>query len=360
MIIPKRYWYAPETIMKQIIIIVAAVSASLAGDFGSRDSLHAQVWAGAQISYQKPAGVKGLESGMVDVSLAHWFTDAVSCRLYLRATPSLDAPLVEEATLGYRHGRFAVKAGMLSTHVGRAALYKPFSVFNRFTRTSVVWDSYGFGLDLGGEIGPMRLSGAATLNGRENGAAYLLWSAVDNPTVCERVLVGIQTAELDNQDNSLTVGDDFTLSTRPFGFHAALKYTAYQGAGNPTMKPGRDIQVLGEARMFRASPFTLSAGAFYENYERGYLFVSSPATLLRYSFESALCGLDAQYMANSWLGFHAGYEFQYNAGTASHVPEAGVTFVPVADKTLIRVGWESTIRGVATIHRVTGIVWFEY
>jgi hypothetical protein len=353
---------SPERIrVKHLFLLLIIAASCFAGDNTSLpDSIHAQLWAGAQVSDQAPAGVKGTESGMLDASMAHWFSDAVFCRLYVRGTPSFQTPFVEEASLGYRHADFLAKAGMLSTHVGRAMLYKPFSVFNQFTRTSVAWDSYGFGFGLDAGLGAMRLSGAATFNTRENGAAHVMWTAVNNSSVCERVLAGIQTANLDNGDNDLTLGDDFTLSLKPFDLHAAAQYTVYQGYGNPTIKPGRLIEGFLEARLVPITPLTLSAEVFYENLEKGYLFVSSPANQLQYLFESVLCGIDAQYMPIAWLGMYAGYEYQRNGSAGMHVPQAGIALVPFARQTLLRVGWESDILGSAAIHRAVGVLWFEY
>ncbi len=319
--------------------------AGCAGAACPPDSVHAQLWAGAQVSSQPAAGLKSDESGMLDAWMTHSFTDAVFCRLYIRGTPSLQTPLIEEASLGYRIGGFSARAGMLSTHVGRALLYKPFSVFNQFTRTSVVWDSYGFGLGADAGMGGMRLSGAATVNTRENGAAHVVWTAVDNALVCERALVGFQSANLDNQDNSLTAGDDITLFLPRLSMHAAAAYTAYQGYGNPTIKPGSLWEAFGEARYAPVDKIALSCMAFYENLSKGYLFVGAPSTVLTYKYQSILCGIDAQYMALPWLGGYAGYEYQQNQGTTMSVPQAGIALVPVPQKTLVRFGWESAVTG---------------
>jgi hypothetical protein len=324
------------------------------------DTVHAEVWGGALVSDQPPSGLKGSESGLLDAWASHSFTDAVSCRLYIRGTPSFATPFVEEASLGYRREGFTAKAGFLSTHLGRAELYKPFSVFNRFTRTSAVWDSYGFGFCLYGRPGGMGLGGAATINNRENGCAHVLWTAGNNTFVCNRAFVGIQTSNLDNQDNSLTVGDDFTLALRTFSAHVSAGYTAYQGYGNPTIKPGNQFEVFGEAKFAPLSRLSLCAMAFYEDYKKGYLFVSTPSTTLEYSLQTLLCGLDAQYMAMPWLGLYGGYEYQQSMNTGSHIPEIGVAVVPVADRTLIRVGWESTIIGAAHLNRIAAILWFVY
>jgi hypothetical protein len=346
--------------MKLLISVLVLAAVVFANDPSPPDSMHAQVWAGAQISDQPAAGLKGEESGMVDAWMTHAFTDAVFCRLYLRATPTFATPVVEEASLGYRHANFTAKAGMLSTHVGRALLYKPFSVFNQFTRTSVVWDSYGFGASVDAGFGAMGLSGAATMNGRENGAAHVMWTAVNNALVCERVLAGIQTANLYNQDNNLTVGDDFTLSFAPLDVHVAAQYSAYQGYGNPTIKPGHLVEAFGEARLVPIAQVSLSAMVFYENFDKGYLFVNNPSQNLEYSFQSLLCGIDAQYMPISWLGVYGGYEYQQDITIGTHAPEAGIAIEPVHNRTMVRVGWQSTIVGKAATHRASGIVWFEY
>jgi hypothetical protein len=320
-----------------------------AAEFSMPESLHVQFWGGAQISNQKPAGLKGNESGIIDAWITHFLAaDAVFCTVYLKGTRDFPTPFIEEASLGYRRNDFTARAGMLSTHIGRASLYKPFSVFNQFTRTSVIWDSYGFGLALDQRFGAMGLGGAATMNSRENGAAHVLWTAIDNAAVTERALVGIQTGELDNQDNSLTIGNDLTATLSPFGLHVAAKYTAYQGYGNPTIKPGRLFELFGEARVVPVSPLTISGMLYYKDFKKAY------------SFHSLLCGLDAQYLLLRWLGMYAGYEYMRSMTVGSHIPSVGVAIVPVSNRALVRCGWESTITGVANLNRIIALVWFVY
>jgi hypothetical protein len=312
------------------------------------DLLHFQLWAGGQITDQTPAGLKGSESGIIDAWLSHSLTDEVFCTVFLKGTQDFSTPFIEEASLGYRRNGFTGRAGMLTTHVGRASLYKPFSVFNRFTRTSVIWDSYGFGLALDQRLGAMGLSGAATMNTRENGAAHVLWTALDKSTVTERVLVGIQTGELQTQDNSITVGNDLSVTFAPLEAHVALKYSAYQGYGNPTMKPGHLAEVFSEARIVPVSSFILSGMFYYKDFSKSY------------SFHSLLGGLDAQYMMLCWLGMYAGYEYQKNNNTGSHVPQVGMAIIPAEGHTMCRIGAESTITGQAYLNRITALLWFAF
>ncbi len=346
--------------MRFFVVLIALAIGARAAVLGLPDTLHAQVWGGALVSDQASSGLKSSESGLIDAWATHSFTDAIFCRLYVRGTPSFSTPFVEEASLGYSVASFAAKAGFLSTHIGRADLYKPFSVFNQFTRTSAVWDSYGFGFGVDAGLGSMAIAGAATINTNENGAADVLWTAVHNPAVCNRVLVGIQTANLQNQDNSLTAGDDFTLDIPTFRAHVSAGYTAYQGYGNPTIKPGNQFEVFGEAKYVPLARLSLSALGFYEDYRKGYLFVSTPSATLEYSLQTLQCGLDVQYLAIKWFGVYAGLEYQQSMNVGSQIPEAGIAIVPAADRTLIRVGWESTITGSAYLNRVAAIVWFVY
>ena len=330
-----------------IIIIFSAVVFSLYA-FTLPDSLHVQAWAGAWISLQQPAGLKAYEAGIVDASIAHAFNDAVFCRVAVRGTLSFPSPFFEEVSLGYRYKGFTARGGMLSAHVGRASLYKPFSAFNPFVRTSVVWDSYGFGLALDQRLGGTTLSGAAAINSRENGSAHLMWTALDNGVVAERVLAGIQTQELDNQDNSLTVGDDFSLALSSFAAHAAVKYSRYQGYGNITMKPGYLTELFAEARFIPFQELSLSGCGYYKEFNKSY-----------YS-NQMLAGIDAQYMALWWLGAYGGYEFQQSLDTRSHIPGLGIALSPIAGRTLVRVGWESTITGTAYLNRIIGLLWLAY
>jgi hypothetical protein len=351
----------PEKICVKPLLLLLSIAACVCAEGSlAADSVHAQVWAGAEVSDQAPSGLKSSVSGMIDAWADHSFTNAIFCRLYLRGTPSFPTPFVEEAFVGYRLSNLTAEAGFLSTHVGRAELYKPFSVFNQFTRTSAVWDSYGFGFGVRAGFGGMALAGAATINTNENGSADVLWTALHNAVACDRVLVGIQTANLRNQDNSLTLGDDFTLTFPLLGVHMSAGYSAYQGYGNPTIKPGDQFEIFGEAKYVPFPRLFLSGMGYYESYRKGYLFVNAPGNTLEYSLQTLLCGLDAQYMAVSWLGVYAGCEYQQSMSTGSQIPEAGVAIVPVANRTLIRVGWESTIVGSSQLNRVAAIVWFVY
>ena len=65
-------------------------------------------------------------------------------------------------------------------------------------------------------------------------------------------------------------------------------------------------------------------------------------------------------MAIGWLGIYGGSEYQQNMNAGSYIPEVGIAVVPVINRTLIRVGWESTITGVAYLNRITAIVWFVF
>lgn len=330
-----------------IFCILALASFQLHA-FTLPDSLHVQAWAGAWISLQQPAGLKAYEAGIVDASIAHAFTDAVFCRVAVRGTLSFPSPFFEEVSLGYSYKGFTARGGMLSAHVGRASLYKPFSAFNPFVRTSVVWDSYGFGVALDQRLGGTTLSGAATINSRENGSAHVMWTALDNGVVAERVLAGIQTQELDNQDNSLTVGNDFYLTLSSFAAHAAAKYSRYQGYGNITMKPGYLTELFAEARFIPFQKLSLSGCGYYKEFNKAY-----------YS-NFMMAGLDAQYLVFGWLGAYAGYEYQESLEMSSHIPGLGIALSPVAGRTLVRVGWESTITGAAHLNRIIGLLWLAY
>jgi hypothetical protein len=332
-----------------IFLLAPLTSFVLSTELSLPDSLHLQLWGGAQITDQQPAGLKGNESGIIDAWVKHSFTDAIFCTVYLEGAQDFPTPFIEEASLGYKHNDFSARAGMLFTRIGRASLYKPFSVFNQFTRTSVIWDSYGFGLALDSRPGGMGLSGAATLNSRENGAAHILWTALDNSSVTERVLVGVQTGELATQDNSLTVGNDLAMTFAKAAFHVAARYSAYQGYGNPTIKPGYLVELFSEARVVPTASITVSGMLFYEDFDKSYT---------QHSF---LGGLDAQYMMIRWLGMYAGYEYlRQNDNVGASVPQLGMALVPVSDRIMCRIGMESTITGEAYLNRITALLWFVF
>jgi hypothetical protein len=312
------------------------------------DTIAVQASSGAWVSLHEPSGLKAYEAGIVDAAISHSFSDATFCRVAVRGTLSLTSPFFEEASIGWRYKRFSGRGGMLSTHVGRATLYKPFSAFNPLVRSSVVWDSYGFGFGLDQRVGNGAISGAATINSRENGSALIMWTAVDNGVVCQRLLAGVQTQELDNQDNSVTFGDDVVFTLRSFEAHVAIKYAYYQGWGNNTMKPGSLAELFAEARLIPLQELTLSGCVYFKEFNKAYY-----SNLLREA-------LDAQYMLWKWIGVYGGYEFQKSMETVTHVPEIGLACAPLSGRALIRVGWESSIVGASNIDRIIGLVWLAF
>ncbi len=331
-----------------VFSILCFFSASLASEFSFPDSLHVQVWAGAQATHQNAAGTKGNESGIVDAWLGHAFTDAVFCKVYIKGSPTYTTPFIEEASLNYRQNGFSAGFGMMSTHIGRALYYKPFSVYNEFTRTSVIWDSYGFGLDLSRNMGIVNISGAATLNTRENTAGHVMLTVANNASFCNKLMAGIQTGDLVYQDNSLTIGDDACVSFQPFDIHCALKYRAYQGFGNATMNSGYDFEILTESRYKITQSLDLCAMLFYENFDKAF------------SYTTGKVGLDATYMFLSWMGLYGGYEYQSSFDIVSHIPELGVAVTPNVNHSLIRLGAESTMTGNVRMDRLVGSLWLLF
>lgn len=336
-----------KTILIFIFLCFPSTVLYKAFGFSLPDSLHVQTWTGAQISDQKPSGLKSIASGIIDAWLTHNFSDKLFYRVYLDATPSFPTSLIEEAALGYHNAGFTVKGGMLSNHIGRASIYKPFSIFNQFTRTSVVWDSYGFGASVDGKMGGMTLGGSALLNLQETGSAHILWTIVNKAAVSDRMLIGIQTAELETQDNDLILGNDLNISFNFLKFHIAGKYCAYQGYGNITMKPGYLTELLGEAGLTVNPRFTLNCMAYYKEFNKSY------------SFRLIRTGIDSQFLLLTWLGLYGGYEYQKSMNTVSRVPQAGISIIPVARRTLIRIGEETTITGTGRLPRASAILWFE-
>jgi hypothetical protein len=114
------------------------------------------------------------------------------------------------------------------------------------------------------------------------------------------------------------------------------------------MKPGYLTEVFAEARLTPFANLTLSGCGYFKEFNKSY-----------YS-NQMLAGIDAQYMALWWLGAYGGYEFQQSLDTRSHVPELGIALSPIAGRTLVRVGWESTITGTAYLNRIIGLLWLAY
>ena len=86
----------------RFLFLILLIAAFQLHAFSLPDSLHVQLWAGAQITDQKPAGLKANESGIIDAWMSHFFTDALFCTVYLKGTQDLSVPFIEEASLGYK------------------------------------------------------------------------------------------------------------------------------------------------------------------------------------------------------------------------------------------------------------------
>jgi len=321
-----------------------------ASEFSFPDSLHVQVWGGAQASDQNAAGIKGNESGILDAWVTHAFTDAVFCKVYIKGSPTYTTPFIEEASLDYMKNGFSAGFGLMSTHIGRAMYYKPFSIYNQFTRISVVWDSYGFGFDLSKDMGGVNVSGSATLNTRENAAAHVMLTIANNQTFCNKLIAGIQTGDIDYQDNFFVIGNDACISIQPFDIHCAVKYQEYQGfgIGNTTMKSGHDFELMTESRYRATQSLDICAMIYYQNFDKSFYY------------DLAQVGFDATYMVVPWIGMYGGYEYQNSLDIVSHVPELGVAITPNVKHSLIRLGVESTMTGNVHIDRLVGSLWFLF
>ena len=114
------------------------------------------------------------------------------------------------------------------------------------------------------------------------------------------------------------------------------------------MKPGHFAELFCEARAVPVTALTFSGMVDYQDYKKAY------------AFRSLLGGLDAQYMMLRWLGMYAGYEYQQSGNVGSQVPQIGVAVVPISDRTIFRIGMESTISGQAYLNRVSALLWFVF
>jgi hypothetical protein len=328
-----------------VVLLISGSSQSL----GLSDSLHLQVWTGAQAIYQEPVGLKGNASGIAEAKIKHTFSRRIYAELALDFSSTNPQFFLENASIGFKNDGFKIQGGMMSERIGRAIYYKPFSIYNKFARSSIIWDSNGFGVDAQQLFTHTGIEGAITLNSRENGSAYFICSASDNKIIADQFLIGLQTGEVDYNDNCLTLGNDLKIDfNKPLALHCAVKYCRYQGFGTPPAKPGYDFELLNETKSTILKGFTLSTMVYYKEFQKNY------------DVSIFQCGINGEYMVYRWIGVYAGYEYQTSMDAVLNIPEAGLSICPIQNAMTIRIGGESVRKGDASINRLSAVVWYVF
>lgn len=313
------------------------------------DTIHIQVWTGAAAIQQTPVGLKGNVSAIVDANIRHFFSNHIYSEIALQCSPSYTIVVLDKALVGFVRNGFTISSGLLSTHIGRSSLYKPFSVYNQFTRSSIIWDSDGFGGFLRQQFLHSGIEGAVTLNNRENGSAYLMHTFTNNTTITNHTIIGLRTSEIEYQDNSLTIGNDLKVDlTKILSLHCAVKYCVFQGYGNSTVKPGYELELFNETKSTIAQLFSVTTMFYYKESDKSY------------SYNKLNCGINGEFMFFPWLGLYTGYEYQKSMNVDLHIPEAGLTIKPLPAAICIRVGGESVRRGITHINKVMAVVWYDF
>jgi len=311
------------------------------------DSLNLKAYSGAWISYHSPSGLKAYNAAILDAFFSHKFTEPIFIDIAVRATNLIYQPFFEEVCAGYKSNKILLKAGMISKHIGRAAFYKEFSVFNSYIRNSAVWDSYGFGFNFDKFLSFGKVSLLGSINQKENGNACLIFNITKAQKIYQNFLIGIQTQELNTNDNAFVVGDDFYLLLEIFNFHFAAKYMQYQGWGNKTIMPGYEWEILTECKIIPFRFLILSGLLNWQEFNKAYYT------------NTLKLGADIQWNTFKWLGFYAGGEYLKCLNTKTYCPQLGISVFPNKN-ILFRIGYESTIVENALINRGIGILWLEY
>jgi hypothetical protein len=313
------------------------------------DSLNIQVWTGSAAIQQTPVGLKGNVSGIVDAKIQHQFTKFLYSELALQLSPTYTMILLDKASLGFQRNGFTINSGLLSTHIGRAILYKPFSVYNQFTRSSVIWDSDGFGVVLSQKFIHSGMESGFSLSNRESGSVYLISTVRSNRFITDHSLIGLRTSEIEYQDNSLTIGNDFKIVINNIlTLHSAIKYCLFQGYGNSSIKPGYDFVLFNETKSVIQQRITLNTMIYYKESEKSYTY---------YKFN---CGVNGEYMFLPWLGIYTGYEYQKSMNVDLHIPEIGLSINPLPSTMCIRIGGESVRQGLSHLNRAMAVVWYAF
>jgi hypothetical protein len=333
-----------------LLMIIAAASLFIPCSAGVflPESLHVVVSAGGQAIIQETTGLKGNESGIFQAGMAKAFSREIFARLRISGSRSLTVPVIEDASVNFKVKGLSGSFGMLSTRMGRAGIYRPFSVFNRFTRESVIWDSWGFGTSLSQQLGAFNLGGAATLNYRENAAVHMLLEFSPGSVFTNRLLFGIQSCDLDFMDNFAVFGNDAYLALRLLHVHCSVKYQIFMGYGNVSIEPGNVFEFFTEAGLSPAQSLTLSAMAYYKKLSKNY------------DLTTVQTGIDVSWMFLRYVGIYGGYEFQNSGNIASHIPTAGIDVIPGIPFSRIRIGLEHSYSDNVRIERLTAIVRFEF
>jgi hypothetical protein len=315
------------------------------------DSLRVQATGGVSIDFQEHAGRKSSEEGLIRVSLDHPFTDRLHAVIALRASRSSARPAFEEGSLAWRGGQGEVKAGFLSDRYGLSTLYRPHSVFQFLFDKPLLWDTYGFGAGGALRIGPFTtVSGSATMNTRESGEAHAL-ATVTAGELQARLLGGFQAYSPEDQDNHVVGGGEFAAGAGALMVHCAAKFVRFTGFGvaaNPTMTPGRVFDGYLETHWDPLPRITLNGILYYQNYAK------------RYRHEFLLGGAEGTWMFLTTLGIGARWEVQRDGDLLSSTPALSVVFVPVPNKTELRISAQQLkTEAGAPIRSVTAELWFQ-
>jgi len=156
-----------------ILFIVFIAFSACALTLGPQDSLDIMVSGGASIVYEKDAGAKGLEDGLLRASLSHALTNDLQAVVTVRGSRNSSDALLEEGALNFHKENYAFSGGFVSDRTGFAELYRPHSIFYFLFDKALLWDVNGFGLDGGISFkNGVGLNVGSSLNSLESGQAF--------------------------------------------------------------------------------------------------------------------------------------------------------------------------------------------
>ena len=335
-----------------ILFIVFFAFSACALTLGPQDSLDIMVSGGASIVYEKDAGAKGLEDGLLRASLSHALTNDLQAIVAVRGSRNSADALLEEGALSFHKENYSFSWGFVSNRMGFAELYRPHSIFYFLFDKALLWDVNGFGLDGGVSFkNGVGLNAGSSLNSLESGQAF---GEVDfrGERLRANALVGFQSYETEDQDNSYTEGANLAADLGILKIHGLGKFMQYMGFGhstNSTMVPGESFDGLFEARIDPADKFNAEAQIYYKNYHKSY------------QTESLMSGIEATWMVLPHCGIGAGYEYQMDDSYCTNIPRLFLVFVPFAQKTEIRLSFQQSLQsGAQPVYSLFGEIWMQF
>jgi hypothetical protein len=333
------------------ILLIVCISAALAVELRSGDSLSVTLAGAGGGIFHSPSGTKGFGDALVYASFRHLFSDHIYVRVALRGAESSSVPFIHEGYLGWTRNRFAVAGGFLADRYGTCRLYSPRTFVNPLFDTYLLWDTYGLGVRSSKQWGPFTLGGSATMNNRESVALHVT-PALAGEHWRGRLLCGLRTYTLENQDNSLRAGMELSTAWPAFSAHAVAAYERYFGYGsatNVTMKPGHLWDGFFELLLTPLDALEMSG------------LIRGTYLKKRYEHWTVFGGMEVLWLPWQWLAVGAGFESIDDEGLMTTAPAVIVELRAAPERATLRVYGNRRQTGTSSpAFTIGATVWLDF